>query len=76
MEEELHKLFVEKRVIGRKISAKWIHRNAQVIYGNTVGTVTCKIGFVHFARKIPEHRPHQPLLALNSVIPGMKYGSA
>jgi hypothetical protein len=34
MEEELHRLFVEKRAIGRKINAKWIHRNAQIIYGN------------------------------------------
>jgi hypothetical protein len=34
LEEELHKLFVEKRAIGRKINAKWIYRNAQIIYGN------------------------------------------
>jgi hypothetical protein len=32
-EEELHKLFLEKRSIGRKIDSRWLYRNARIIYG-------------------------------------------
>jgi hypothetical protein len=34
MEQRLHELFLAKRKIGRKIGAKWIERNAQLIYAN------------------------------------------
>ena len=34
MEQQLHKLFVQKRSIGRKISSKWFQRNARIIYSN------------------------------------------
>jgi len=34
IEQELHKLFLQKQSIRRKINAKWIQRNARIIYGN------------------------------------------
>jgi hypothetical protein len=32
IEQELHKLFLQKRSIGRKIGARWFDRNACLIY--------------------------------------------
>lgn len=43
-----------------------------------VRTVTCKIGFGHFAQKSSEHRPHLPFLALTPFVrvchPSTEYG--
>jgi hypothetical protein len=34
IEQKLYELFLQKRLIGRKVRSRWLYRQARIIYGN------------------------------------------